>query len=628
MTQATRFLRQYPWVVAATLVGILGVVAHLGIGEQVARWLVTGFATVVALHQGTQMVRSLLNKQWGLDVLAVTAIVSTLLVGEYWASLIIVLMLTGGEALEDAAARRASRELTALLDRVPHTAHRVNSEGTIEDISASLVSPGDRLVVRPSELVPVDGDLLTPSAELDESSLTGESLPVTRVKGEGILSGSVNGAVVLEMVATKRAEDSEYQQIVGLVQQAAESKAPLVRLADRYAIPFTALAYAIAGLAWALSGDPVRFAEVLVVATPCPLLIAAPVAFMGGMSRAAKSGVVIKDAGTLERLSEVRTVAFDKTGTLTHGRPEVGEIHSVDSSRSGDDLLLLVASAEQYSSHVLATAIVAEAQNRGLTLLEAQHAREVATDGVTATLGDNIIHVGKPAFVESVDAHFSRYEVKPGETVVYVALNNSYAGYIVLKDLLRVEAHSTLEELSGLGIKRTVMLSGDQQSTAEAIAREVGITEVHGECLPADKVTLVAGLTPRRVMMVGDGVNDAPVLAASDVGIALGARGATAASESADVVILVDDLSRVSQAVSIGQSTIRIALQSIWLGIIISVGLMVVAAAGFLPAIVGALLQEVVDLVAILGALRAIRDARPRTKRRAVDSMSVQRARV
>lgn len=607
MTQATRFLRQYPWVVAATLVGILGVVAHLEIGEQVARWLVTGFATVVALHQGTQMVRSLLNKQWGLDVLAVTAIVSTLLVGEYWASLIIVLMLTGGEALEDAAARRASRELTALLDRVPHTAHRVTAEGTIEDISASLVSPGDRLVVRPSELVPVDGDLLTPSAELDESSLTGESLPVTRVKGEGILSGSVNGAVVLEMVATKRAEDSEYQQIVGLVQQAAASKAPLVRLADRYAIPFTALAYAIAGLAWALSGDPVRFAEVLVVATPCPLLIAAPVAFMGGMSRAAKSGVVIKDAGTLERLSEVRTVAFDKTGTLTHGRPEVGEIHSVDSSRSGDDLLLLVASAEQYSSHVLATAIVAEAQNRGLTLLEAQHAREVATDGVTATLGDNIIHVGKPAFVESVDAHFSRYEVKPGETVVYVALNNSYAGHIVLKDLLRVEAHSTLEELSGLGIKRTVMLSGDQQSTAEAIAREVGITEVHGECLPADKVTLVAGLTPRRVMMVGDGVNDAPVLAASDVGIALGARGATAASESADVVILVDDLSRVSQAVSIGQSTIRIALQSIWLGIIISVGLMVVAAAGFLPAIVGALLQEVVDLVAILGALRATR---------------------
>ncbi len=226
MTQATRFLRQYPWVVAATLVGILGVVAHLGIGEQVARWLVTGFATVVALHQGTQMVRSLLNKQWGLDVLAVTAIVSTLLVGEYWASLIIVLMLTGGEALEDAAARRASRELTALLDRVPHTAHRVNSEGTIEDISASLVSPGDRLVVRPSELVPVDGELLTQSAELDESSLTGESLPVTRVTGDGILSGSVNGAVVLEMVATKRAEDSEYQQIVGLVQQAAASKAP------------------------------------------------------------------------------------------------------------------------------------------------------------------------------------------------------------------------------------------------------------------------------------------------------------------------------------------------------------------------------------------------------------------
>ena len=558
------------------------------------------------------MVRSLLKKQWGLDVLAVTAIVATLAVGEYWASLIIVLMLTGGEALEDAAAQRATRELTALLDRVPHTAHRLDAQGNIVDIAASAVSVGDRLIVKPSELVPVDGELLSGEASIDESSLTGESLPVTRTAGDRVLSGSLNGPVALELRATRLAEDSEYQRIVGLVQEAAHSKAPLVRLADRYAIPFTALAYAIATIAWVVSGDPVRFAEVLVVATPCPLLIAAPVAFMGGMSRAAKSGVVIKDAGTLERLSHVRTVAFDKTGTLTHGKPEVGAIVPAGSITDHNELLALVASAEQYSSHVLASAIVQEASHRGLRLREASHATEVATDGVTAQIDNHTVHVGKPAFIADNAGKVEKYSVQPGETVVYVAVDGEFAGHIVLRDSLRVEAPQALGDLARLGITRTVMLSGDQQETAELIAGELGITEVHGECLPADKVTIVHRLEPRGVMMVGDGVNDAPVLAASDVGVALGAKGSTAASESADVVVLVDDLSRVVNAVSIGQSTIRIALQSIWLGIIISVGLMLVAAAGFLPAIVGALLQELVDLVAIMGALRAVREPKPR----------------
>jgi heavy metal translocating P-type ATPase len=628
MGKILRFLRRYPWVVASIIVGAVGLILQSAVGGELARWMVSAFAGIVALQQGIHMVRSLARKQWGLDVLAVTAIVATLLVGEYWASLIIVLMLTGGEALEDAAAFRASRELTALLDRVPHTAHRLTSAGVLEDIPASSVAPGDRLVIRPSEVVPVDGELVTPSADIDESSLTGESLPVSRSAGETILSGSVNGPVALDMIATRKAEDSEYQRIVGLVQQAAASKAPLVRLADRYAIPFTALAYTIAAIAWAISGDPVRFAEVLVVATPCPLLIAAPVAFMGGMSRAASAGIVIKDAGTLERLSEVRTAAFDKTGTLTHGKPEVGDIVTLDPSLSAQRILQLVASAEQYSSHVLASAIVQEAHSRGLRLLEARHAQEVATDGVRADIEGHTVHVGKPAFIAAVDSDMSRYRVRPGETVVYVAIDEKYVGHILLRDVLRDEATATLHDLNRLGINRTVMLSGDQQDTAETIAHELGITEVHGECLPADKVAIVHQLTPRRVMMVGDGVNDAPVLAASDVGVALGARGSTAASESADVVILVDDLARVADAVEIGQSTIRIALQSIWLGIIISVGLMLIAAAGFLPAIVGALLQEVVDLVAILGALRALRPPRSREKRRPVDSKDVQRARV
>jgi len=350
--------RRYPYVLIALGVGAVGLATQNLLGGDFTRWIVTGFAAFIALLQGIQMVRSILRGHWGLDVLAVTAIVATLLVGEFWASLIIVLMLTGGEALEDAAAHRAQRELTSLFDRIPQSAHRLEADGSIRDTPADEIVIGDRLIVRPSEVVPVDGELVSDAGEFDEASLTGESLPVRLGAGDRILSGSLNGSVAVEMVATQIAGESEYQRIVGLVEEATKSKAPLVRLADRYAIPFTVVAYAIAITAWIVSGDPVRFAEVLVVATPCPLLIAAPVAFMGGMSRAAKAGVVIKDAGTLERLSQVKTVAFDKTGTLTHGEPEVVKVVPQGPLSTTEELLSLVASAEQYSSHVLARAIV------------------------------------------------------------------------------------------------------------------------------------------------------------------------------------------------------------------------------------------------------------------------------
>ena len=608
MDKALTFLRRYPWVAAAVGVGIAGLGLEVVVDAQFSRWLITLFAGLVAFTQGIHMVKAIAQGHWGLDLLAVTAIISTLLVGEYWASLIIVLMLTGGEALEDAAAHRATRELTSLFTRVPQQAHRKTADGSIEEVPAHEIRVGDRFIVKPSELVPVDGELVSERGEFDESSLTGESLPAARIRGDIVFSGSLNGSVAVELIAKRVAAESEYQRIVSLVEQAAGSKAPLVRLADRYAIPFTGLAYLIAGVAWFLSGDPVRFAEVLVVATPCPLLIAAPVAFMGGMSRAAKSGVVIKDAGTLERLSRIRSVAFDKTGTLTHGEPEVTGIIPSAPGRSADELLSLVASAERYSSHVLAKAIVHHAEHLGLRLMDATHAEEVATDGVVATIGGHRILVGKPGFLTSHGIEVPQYNIAAGETVVYSAVEDRFAGFIILKDVVRDEALAVLTRLRALGIERTVMISGDAQATAAAIAEGLGITEVHGECLPADKVKIVGGITPEGVMMVGDGVNDAPVLAASDVGVALGAKGSTAASESADVVILVDNLSVVSQAVEIGQSTIRIALQSIWLGIIISVGLMLIASVGLLPAIAGALLQEVVDLVAIVGALRAVRD--------------------
>lgn len=608
MSRLQDFAKRYPWVFIAAIVGALGLLADLLGFSTLTAWGLSLFALVIASLQGYRMVRSLIQGHVGLDLLAVTAIVATVVVGEYWASLIIVVMLTGGEALEDAAAGRAERDLTALLDRSPQQAHRIDGDAVIVDVPVGAVMVGERLLVRPSEIVPVDGALVSSEAQFDESSLTGESMPVERVAGELVLSGSVNGPRAVEIEATATAENSQYQRIVRLVREAAGSKAPLVRLADRYAVPFTLVAYAIAGIAWWVSGDSTRFAEVLVVATPCPLLIAAPVAFMGGMSRAARSGIVIKDAGTLERLAAVKTVAFDKTGTLTYGSPEVVSVHPVGPGMTQDRLMQIVGSAEQYSSHVLATALRDNALARGLVLAQADKAREVATHGVEAELEGSTVVVGKPAFVAEHATGVVRRTLGAGEAAVYVGIDGEFAGSVVLRDRVRDEAAETLSMLRLLGVSRLVMVTGDVAETAEHIARELGFTELHAECLPADKVTIVQSLSPHAVMMVGDGVNDAPVLAASDVGVAMGARGSTAASESADVVILLDDLHRSARAIQIGQRTIRIALESIWLGIVISVGLMVLAAFGFLPAVLGALLQELVDLIAILGALRALRD--------------------
>ncbi|MGY6497488.1 MAG: heavy metal translocating P-type ATPase [Microcella sp.] len=615
MTRATAALRRYPLVAAALAVGAVGL-ALLAIDlEPAARILVSVFAAAVALKEGAAMVRSLLSRQFGLDLLAVMAITATLLVGEYWASLIIVFMLAGGEALEDYAENRARRELSALLDRVPQRAHRIDADGAITDIPVDAVAVGDRLLVRPAEIVPVDARLASREGSFDESSLTGESLPVDKEADDDVLSGSVNGPAAVEVIATALAADSQYQRIVNLVREASESKAPLVRLADRYAVPFTLLSLAIAGIAWALSGDPVRFAEVLVVATPCPLLIAAPVAFMGGMSSAARNGVVVKNAGTLEKLSRVRTVAFDKTGTLTRGHPEVVDVRPAigdgTANLTPDELLRLVGSAERYSSHVLAAALQQAAESRGLGLIDSFDAREVATHGVTATLDGRMLVVGKPAFVaEVIDADAApiiRPELPSGEAAVYAAVDGRFAGTIILRDRVRDESAATVAALAPLGVTRVLMVTGDVEATARPIADSLGIDEVHAECLPADKVRIIREASPRPVVMVGDGVNDAPVLAVADVGIAMGARGATAAGESADAVVLVDDVSRVVEAVTIGHQTVRIALQSIWLGIIISVGLMLIASVGLLPAVAGALLQEVVDLVAILAALRAVR---------------------
>lgn len=613
MVKALSLVRRYPVVAIALLVGLIGLVLEFSGYGAVVQWGVSAFAILIAALQAWEMVRDLMGGRWGIDVLAIMAIIATVTVGEYWASLVIVLMLSGGEALEDYAEHRAKRELTALLTNTPRLAHRVTSPDAasdeIEDVPVDDIAVGDRLLVRPAELVPVDGVLVEGEGTFDESSLTGESLPVERGAGDRVLSGSVNGADAVVIEATSIASESQYQRIVALVTEAAESRAPLVRLADRYAVPFTIVSLVIAGVAWLVSGDPVRFAEVLVVATPCPLLIAAPVAFMGGMSRAARAGIIVKGGGTLEQLARTKTVAFDKTGTLTHGEPTVVEVRPAAGLDEGE-LLRLVASAEQYSSHVLAASIVSAAHDRGLELGSSTDAREEATNGVIATIDGKQVVVGKHAYVDQRTGGVSRTPLESGQLGVYVAVDGKVAGAVVLSDSIRSNAAATLTRLRDLGVRRTLMLTGDARETADHIASELGITDVHAELLPENKVDIVRELRERPVVMVGDGVNDAPVLAVADVGIAMGARGATAASESADVVIVVDDIAKTTDAVMIGRRTTRVALESIWVGIGISVGLMLVASAGLLPAIVGAALQEVVDIVVIVAALRALRPGR------------------
>ncbi|MEO6957645.1 MAG: heavy metal translocating P-type ATPase [Antricoccus sp.] len=599
-----KLARRY-WAVTLTLaVGLLGILLVLTGAGAAVQWIFSVYALGMAAWQAVGMVRDLIRGHWGLDILAVTAIVATVLVGEYVAAILVVLMLTGGEALESYANRRAKRELDALLSRAPQLAHRMDGQAIVE-VRVEEVCPGDVLLVRPSEVVPVDATLRSAQTSVDQSSLTGESMPVAKHAGDALLSGSVNGQSAIEVVATATAANSQYQQIVALVAEAAESKAPVVRLADRYAVPFTLFSFALAGGAWWVSGDPVRFAEVLVLATPCPLLIAAPVAFIGGMSRAARNGVIVKSGGVLELLASAQTAVFDKTGTLTHGSPTMAAIRP-ENGVTQDELLAAVASTEQYSSHVLATAFIVAANERGLPLAEAEWAREEATNGIRAKIGGREVVVGKFAFVANLVTDAVRTAIAPGQLAVYAAIDGRFAGALLASDSLRDNAKATLERLDELGVHRTMILTGDAQETADHIAAELGIATVQAECLPADKVNAVRAIAERPVLMVGDGVNDAPVLAAADVGIAMGAKGATAASESADAVILVDDIYRTAKAVEIGRDTVRIALQSIWLGIIVSVGLMIVAAFGVIPATVGALLQELVDLATILAALRAI----------------------
>ncbi len=582
------------------LIGLVALVLTFGFNQGQLSYIIVAIAGgIMSLNMFWGMIKTLREGKYGIDILAITAIVSTLAVGDYWASLMILIMLTGGESLEDFASRQASRDLRALLDNSPKIAHKVNNND-IEDLSVEDLKIGDIVLVKPEEMVPVDGKVLKGQSDFNEASLTGESKPIEKNPGDQLLSGSVNGSSAVQFEVTALAEDSQYQQLVKLVKESEGNTAPFVRLADRYAIPFTLFAYVIGGLAWFLTKDPVRFAQVLVVASPCPLILAAPIALVAGMSQSSKNGVIVKNGTTIEKLSKVKTIAFDKTGTITQGNLLVDEV--VPNEITVEELLAYAASLEQSSSHILARSVVNYAKDQSIAMLPVEDVREITAQGVEGRCEGGLVSVGKMSMISSLTE-----EQKTDKTSIYIAKDGHYLGHITFKDTVRPEAKQTMEKLNDMGIHNLVMLTGDRANIAETIAKEVGITQVRAECLPQDKINYHKELTEenRPVIMVGDGVNDAPALVTADVGIAMGAHGSTAASESADVVILKDDLGKVAQVIAIAKHTMTIARQSVLIGLFVCVVLMLIASTGVIPTLIGAMLQEVVDTVAIVSALRA-----------------------
>lgn len=565
-----------------------------------AQITVTIAGTIVALTMFIGMIKTLRSGKYGVDLLAILAVVATLAVGEYWAAMVILVMLTGGDALEDYAAKKANTELKALLDNSPRFAHVVIPSST-KDVAVNDVAIGTRIIIKPGELVPIDGVIVNGSGEFDESSLTGEARPVAKTVGSPVMSGSINGDDAITLEVTKLAKDSQYQQLVKLVQEAEQTPAHFVRLADRYAVPFTIIAILISLLAWWLSKDPRRFAEVLVVASPCPLILAAPVAMVSGMSRASRNGIVVKTGSVLEKLAGARTGAFDKTGTITNGSLTVAEVLPAGKI-TRERLLHLAASAEQNSSHILARSLLTYANDHNVSLAPANDLTEETGRGVTATIEGHQVKVGKRQFAAP-----QNQAAALTTTAIYVSVDGHYYGAIAFTDHVRPEAAQTMARLKSAGVANLIMLTGDQRTIAQQVAKAVGITTVKADLLPQDKIAALRSIpqSAHPIFMVGDGVNDAPSLATADVGIAMGAHGSTAASETADVVILKDDLTKVAKAVLISQDTLRIAKQAVLIGIAICVVLMLIASTGVIPAFVGAMLQEIIDTVSILWALKA-----------------------
>ena len=597
---------------ALLAVALLGLVSGLGLlmagkpDMATVAWAAGVVPVLAALV--VVIVRSLWKGEVGLDIVAALSMSAALLFGETLAAAVVALMYSGGTFLESFAEGRARREMSDLLSRVPRTATR-HQDSALEEVPLDAIAPQDLLLIRQGDVAPVDGTVEGDRAILDQSALTGESMPVQLDRGQEVMSGSTNAGEAFDLRASRVAADSTYAGIVRLVTAAQASKAPMARLADRYSLLFLAVTVVLATAAWWFTGDPIRAVAVLVVATPCPLILAVPVALVAGLSRAAHFGVLIKGAKPLEALARIKTLILDKTGTLTDGRPQIVSIET-HGSLSKDEVLHFAAALDQASKHPIAQAIVTAARANGAALPVPGNVVETAGEGVAGTIDGRRVVVGGAAFVAAQvgGVETDSAVITAGSVVVSLAVDGKLMGHIVMADALRSGTADLLAGLRRLGITRILLATGDRRAVAEAVTQGLGLDAVRADLSPDQKVLLV--LTERKngpVMMVGDGVNDAPALAAADIGVAMGARGAAASAEAADVVLLVDQLDRLLPGIEIAQRARQISLESVAAGIGLSFLGMIAAALGYLTPVQGALVQEVIDVAVILNALRALR---------------------
>jgi len=586
---------------------VLGLAFHVASAPEAARVTWTAGVVPVLLVLAFEIAQSLRRGEVGLDILAAVSMIAASMFGEHLAAAVVAVMYSGGTYLESFAEGRAAREMRDLIARVPRTATR-HTDGRLEDIALDDIAPGDKLLVRQGDVVPVDATTASETAYLDMSALTGESLPVRLLEGAPVLSGATNAGHAFDIVAVRRAKESTYAGIVRLVEEAQRSKAPMARLADRWSLAFLVASIALAVGAWWITGDPIRAVAVLVVATPCPLILAVPVALVAGVSRAAHFGVLIKGAKALEGMARARTLVLDKTGTLTDGRPRIVGIEAA-SDLPESECLRLAAALEQASRHPVGQAIVEVARERELSLPIPTDVAETPGEGLTGVVDGRAVTVGGARFVTERLAHPPprRARLDAGAVLVAVAVDGRLAAHFVMADPLREDAKHVIEALRQFGLQRIVLATGDRMNVAARITEGLGFDAIRAELSPDQKVLLV--LTERKngpVMMVGDGVNDAPALAAADVGVSMGVRGAAASAEAADVVLLVDRIDRLACGVDIARQSRGIALQSVLAGIGLSIFGMLAAAFGWLTPLQGAIAQEAIDVAVILNALRAL----------------------
>ena len=610
-----RVLRRYPLPFFA----ILGLTAGAAL-QFLAGYPSLGRLTwyVTLLAGGAPVVwstlRGMLRGKFASDVVAMLAIIAAILMDQAFAGVMVVLMQTGGEAIEDYGLRRASSSLDALLARAPKLARRIK-DGIMHEVNVMEVKVGDVLVVRPGDLVPVDGTIISGRSEIDESALTGEPLPRTKSVGDTVLSGSVNTNLGFEMRADRQSSESQYSKIVELVRKAQQEKPPIQRLADRYAVYFTPIALAISFIGFLITSNPVTILAVLVVATPCPLILATPIAVISGVNRAARRGIIVKGGAAIEQVGRARAVAFDKTGTITYGTPFIEKIIGLDHV-SSDEILYKAACVGQLSSHVVARSIALRGLQKFSKLEVPRNFKETPGSGVEGEVEGELVVVGSKRFLENIIgrevvgktlARITDEASSHGRLLTYVAFNSRPAGVVLFSDQIRANVPPLIEKLRDLGVEKTVMLTGDNAENALAIARSAGIENVQANLLPGQKVEALQRLKENYspLVMVGDGINDAPALATATVGVAMGAHGAGISAEAADIVLLEDNVAAVADAIEIGRRMLRVAKQGIFVGLGLSVALMVIAAFGLIPPAVGAILQEVIDASVILNALRA-----------------------